>query len=429
MADANFFSPNTPIDPRKTLQYAQQQALAKAMMDEGNAPTDVSKYQIGGVAFAASPLEGLAKALKSGVGAYQSKSLQEDYAKDVGAYQSALANALKGGDLQSMIAASADNPMLAEFGKDLALSKAKSDYEVQKLMAIEGMKIQLDPEKRFINGMLGGGQRQPIQSQPLPPPQSQPMLGGSQEPQSLPVLPPNAALGSAVDANGVPSAFVPSDIQNGVNNSIAGKSMNAPPPVNDVESAMLEKYLGKPRDGMMWTTQNGQPAQVPNTNAKLDDNQSKAAGFYERMVESDPIISTNASAGMNPENVAKGSVPLVGNMMVPPEFQQFDQARRNFVNAVLRRESGAVISPSEFDNANKQYFPQPGDGPEVLAQKAQNRQTAMQGILQAAGPSYKPKPQPMPANGPLKINSDDDYNKLPSGTHFIAPDGSQRVKP
>jgi len=37
----------------------------------------------------------------------------------------------------------------------------------------------------------------------------------------------------------------------------------------------------------------------------------------------------------------------------------FEQAKKNFVNAVLRLESGAVISPSEFTNADKQYFPQP----------------------------------------------------------------------
>lgn len=41
------------------------------------------------------------------------------------------------------------------------------------------------------------------------------------------------------------------------------------------------------------------------------------------------------------------------------ERQKFEQAKRNFVNAVLRNESGAVIADSEFKNADKQYFPQP----------------------------------------------------------------------
>ena len=51
------------------------------------------------------------------------------------------------------------------------------------------------------------------------------------------------------------------------------------------------------------------------------------------------------------------------------------------INAVLRRESGAVISPSEFANANKQYFVQPNDKPGNIAQKARNRQLAIEGVL------------------------------------------------
>jgi len=36
---------------------------------------------------------------------------------------------------------------------------------------------------------------------------------------------------------------------------------------------------------------------------------------------------------------------------------------------VLRKESGAAIAASEFDNAEKQYFPQPGDSDQVISQK------------------------------------------------------------
>ena len=53
------------------------------------------------------------------------------------------------------------------------------------------------------------------------------------------------------------------------------------------------------------------------------------------------------------------------------EQQQIEQAQRNFINAVLRRESGAVISPEEFDNARKRVLPQPGDEPASIAQKCQ----------------------------------------------------------
>src|SRR5207253_3026417 len=65
--------------------------------------------------------------------------------------------------------------------------------------------------------------------------------------------------------------------------------------------------------------------------------------------------------------------------------QQFDQAKLNFATAVLRKESGAAISQTEYDNVNKQYFPQPGDSAETSAQKAANRATAVQALNNAAG--------------------------------------------
>ncbi|QRI63619.1 hypothetical protein JQ506_22945 [Shinella sp. PSBB067] len=59
------------------------------------------------------------------------------------------------------------------------------------------------------------------------------------------------------------------------------------------------------------------------------------------------------------------------------------------MNAQLRRESGAVISDEEFDNANKQYFPQPGDTKEVLRQKAANRKVVSDAMRRDAGPTYQ----------------------------------------
>lgn len=125
-------------------------------------------------------------------------------------------------------------------------------------------------------------------------------------------------------------------------------------------------------------------------NAKpMTDEQAKAAGFSDRMVQAMGQIDQFGQAGTSYSDTMKGSIPVVGNAMVSPEYQQLDQAKRNFVNAVLRRESGAAVSPSEFENANKQYFPQPGDTPQTLEQKALNRKTALEGMARSAGPSYK----------------------------------------
>lgn len=121
----------------------------------------------------------------------------------------------------------------------------------------------------------------------------------------------------------------------------------------------------------------------------LTEAQSKAAGFAERMMASDKIMGNPdiAATGLSRYQSAVSDLPVIGSGFASAERQQYDQAQRDFINAVLRRESGAVISDAEFANAEKQYFPQPGDGPKVLAQKAANRKTAIQGILRAAGPA------------------------------------------
>jgi hypothetical protein len=140
----------------------------------------------------------------------------------------------------------------------------------------------------------------------------------------------------------------------------------------------------------------------------LTEGQAKANLFGGRMVESGKILDELEAKGAYFPGQLKaaaegvgGAVPIIGEslregagnlMNRAPTWaggpnarqQQIEQARRDFINAVLRRESGAVISPQEFLNAEKQYFPQPGDEryPEVLAQKRRNRQIATNLMLQ-----------------------------------------------
>ncbi len=69
---------------------------------------------------------------------------------------------------------------------------------------------------------------------------------------------------------------------------------------------------------------------------------------------------------------------------MPDDVRQIKQAERNFLTAILRRESGATITPSEFSVAELQYFPRPGDDQKTLAQKKQARDTAIASFLQNA---------------------------------------------
>ncbi|TGV26332.1 hypothetical protein [Mesorhizobium sp. M4B.F.Ca.ET.143.01.1.1] len=132
-----------------------------------------------------------------------------------------------------------------------------------------------------------------------------------------------------------------------------------------------------------------QGGNIPVTGPKYSEDMRKAGGFAVRAQEADKIVSqpnvTAAGSSMG-QNAMAGAPFGLGNYLVSNDYQQFDQAQRDFINAVLRRESGAAISESEFQNARQQYFPQPGDGEDVIKQKAANRQLAVQSLYQSADP-------------------------------------------
>jgi hypothetical protein len=144
--------------------------------------------------------------------------------------------------------------------------------------------------------------------------------------------------------------------------------------------------------------------QPKNSGKTMTEGQAKANLFGSRMRESDRILqelegkysplAVNAKMGAEKMPGIGGIAGAVGNAMLSTEGQQAEQAQRDFVNAVLRRESGAVISDQEFANAQKQYFPQPNDTPQVLAQKRRNRQMAIQGLAAEVPGGLKMGTQP-----------------------------------
>lgn len=216
----------------------------------------------------------------------------------------------------------------------------------------------------------------------------------------------------------------------------------------------------------------GGNATNPYNTGKFTDAQGKAGTYADRMATADGILGDPKIAGINEgksgqvggvlEKVMPGAA---FNMVASSDRQRFIQAKKNFINASLRRESGAVISPSEFADADAQYFPQPNDGPDVLAQKAENRRMQITGFMREAGPSYKPPkgyegpgtnpPSPKgsvgsqsgglidgpvgvggvtpanaaPAGGPVKLGPNGEgYGAVKVGGQYMAPDGSIRTR-
>lgn len=140
----------------------------------------------------------------------------------------------------------------------------------------------------------------------------------------------------------------------------------------------------------------------------MTESQGKAAGMAMRAREAQTILNGLEDKGVTTRGLVKQGVegvPLIGEGLamgvnkLPGALggpsgpqQQVEQARRNFVNAVLRVESGASINEGEFRNAEKQYFPMPGDAPEVIAQKKANRETAIRALELQSGPQKAKNP-------------------------------------
>lgn len=103
----------------------------------------------------------------------------------------------------------------------------------------------------------------------------------------------------------------------------------------------------------------------------ITGSQRLAAGFAQRITNANQVIEE-----VGEQFTGTGSIGgFLPSFLQTEDRQVFEQAKRNYINAVLRRESGAAIAPSEFENAEQQYFPKAGDSEAVLQQKAQNRRT------------------------------------------------------
>jgi hypothetical protein len=142
----------------------------------------------------------------------------------------------------------------------------------------------------------------------------------------------------------------------------------------------------------------------------LTESQGNATAYGMRMAEANKILTDLEKKGVTNTGILRSAIggtvgltPFIGdklqeatNALINPlptflggpsaQQQQVDQARRNFITAVLRKESGAAIGASEFANEEKKYFPQTGDTDTVIKQKQDARELAIKAMGIQAGP-------------------------------------------
>lgn len=113
----------------------------------------------------------------------------------------------------------------------------------------------------------------------------------------------------------------------------------------------------------------------------LTADQSNALNFTLRLNQNEGFLAKNkydATAFWN------GS--WTPERLRSDEKKAYEAAKNNWIAAALRKESGAAISAKEYEDFDKQYFPQPGDGQKVVDQKSAMRAQVARAMAVSVGP-------------------------------------------
>ena len=123
----------------------------------------------------------------------------------------------------------------------------------------------------------------------------------------------------------------------------------------------------------------------PVANPKLTEAQSKDVGFYNRGQKLVPRLEEQDKALTDAYSSAGGQVPLVGNYLKSDDYRKAENTGRELLAVILRKDTGAAVTPQEFEMYGSIYLPRPGDDPATIQQKRAARQTAMEGLRMGLG--------------------------------------------
>lgn len=197
---------------------------------------------------------------------------------------------------------------------------------------------------------------------------------------------------------------------------------------------------GKAPAGYRWAADGVSLEAIPGGPAVKSENategERKAATLLQRLEGSqkqlEAALKTNPGAA-KPELLAAGiraispKAEAAANAVTGTQRQQVEAAQLDMLDAALTLGTGAAYTREQLEGYRKSYFPQIGDDQATVADKTARLNNVIQAAKIAAGRAA-PKGG-ADATAPKKIASDAEYNALPSGAEFIAPDGSRRRKP
>lgn len=118
---------------------------------------------------------------------------------------------------------------------------------------------------------------------------------------------------------------------------------------------------------------------------KLTEGQSKDIGFFTRgLYANDDLTKLDEKLTSLSEHVASGfGVP--GNYYKSDEYRQAERAGRDFLAVILRKDTGAAVTPQEFETYSRIFIPGPSDDAKTLADKRAARTRALDALEMGLG--------------------------------------------
>ena len=123
----------------------------------------------------------------------------------------------------------------------------------------------------------------------------------------------------------------------------------------------------------------------PVANPKLTEAQSKDVGFYNRGSKILPTLEKQDEALTNYWSAAGASSPVASNYLKSDAYRNAEQTGRELLAVILRKDTGAAVTPQEFEMYGNIYLPKPGDDQTTIQQKRTARSTAMEGLRMGLG--------------------------------------------
>lgn len=144
----------------------------------------------------------------------------------------------------------------------------------------------------------------------------------------------------------------------------------------------------------------GMRIDASSTNSMPKDHEFKAAGFARRAAAANQILNQLQMSGFDATTMG---AQMQDSKFFPDIFmdennKRYQQAKQDLITASLRDESGATIGTDEFRREEIKLFPQAGDTPAVLAQKAASRERIAK-LLEAEGARALPRIQQVQGPG------------------------------